>query len=88
MGKKSDNIKMEGEVQMADKPNEVIKNNPKVDNKVASNKGILFSRLDHAESYTYGRENCMIAPKGKITVDDVNLVGKPLAKGLILRKIG
>lgn len=52
-----------------------------------SKKGMLFSRNDYATKYTYKGENCMITPKGKIKVDDVDLIGKPLAKGLLLRKI-
>lgn len=56
-------------------------------NQVQSGKGMLFSRLDYAEQYTYNGETCMITPKGKIKVDDIAKVGKPLAKGLLLRKI-
>jgi len=56
-------------------------------NQVKSGKGMLFSRLDYAEKYTYNGETCMITPKGKIKVDDISKVGTPLAKGLLLRKI-
>lgn len=50
-------------------------------------RGILFSRLDHQESYVYDGQTCMITPKGKINVEDVAKLAQPLAKGLILRKI-
>ena len=50
-------------------------------------KGMLFSRLNYAAKYTYKGEECMITPKGKIKVDNVDLVGQPLTPGLLLRKI-
>lgn len=52
-----------------------------------SKKGMLFSRNNFASKYTYKGEECMITPKGKIKVDNVDLIGQPLSAGLLLRKI-
>lgn len=50
-------------------------------------KGILFSRLDYQEEYMYGGETCLITPKGKVNIEDVNKLALPLRPGLMLRKI-
>ena len=52
-----------------------------------SKKGILFSRNNYACKYIYNNEECMITAKGKIKVDNVDLIKKPLTAGLLLRKI-
>lgn len=60
---------------------------PKVTKNEGSKKGILFSRNNFASKYVYNGEECMITAKGKIKVDNVDLIKQPLAKGLLLRKI-
>lgn len=60
---------------------------PKAVEPAKPQKGILFSRLDYQEEYQYDGQTCMITPKGKITVEDVNKLAQPLKPGLILRKI-
>ena len=50
-------------------------------------KGVLFSRNNYACKYIYNNEECMITAKGKIKVDNVDLIKKPLTAGLLLRKI-
>ena len=52
-----------------------------------SKKGILFSRNNFASKYVYNGEECMITAKGKIKVDNVDLIKQPLSAGLLLRKI-
>ena len=69
------------------KEKETVKTVVKINNSNKAQKGMLFSTLDHAEEYTYNGETCMITPKGKIQVEDVNKVGQPLRPGLMLRKI-
>ena len=61
---------------------------PEVVNETADNKkGMLFSRLNYAAKYIYNNEECMITPKGKIKIDNVDLIQLPLKPGLLLRKI-
>ena len=62
---------------------EEVVENTKSDNK----KGMLFSRLNYAAKYVYNKEECMITPKGKIKIDNVDLIQQPLTPGLLLRKI-
>ena len=58
-----------------------------VDTNDNNKKGMLFSRLNYAAKYIYNNEECMITPKGKIKLDNVDLIQQPLRPGLLLRKI-
>ena len=64
---------------------EIVEENKPVN--TDSKKGMLFSRLNYAAKYVYNGEECMITPKGKIKVDNVDLIKQPLTAGLLLRKI-
>ena len=83
------------EVQNEEVQNEeVVENNtPAVEQSVPeevqteNKKGMLFSRLNYAAKYIYNKEECMITPKGKIKIDNVDLIEQPLKPGLLLRKI-
>jgi hypothetical protein len=72
---------------------EVVENNTPVEQSVPeevqteNKKGMLFSRLNYAAKYIYNKEECMITPKGKIKIDNVDLIEQPLKPGLLLRKI-
>lgn len=70
------------EQQVVEQPEE-----PKVTKNESSKKGILFSRNNFASRYVYNGEECMITAKGKIKVDNVDLIKQPLSAGLLLRKI-
>lgn len=59
----------------------------KVEENSDSKKGMLFSRLNYAAKYIYKNEECMITPKGKIKIDNIDLIKQPLTPGLLLRKI-
>jgi hypothetical protein len=82
------------EVQNEEVQNEeVVANNTPVEQSVPeevqteNKKGMLFSRLNYAAKYIYNKEECMITPKGKIKIDNVDLIEQPLKPGLLLRKI-
>lgn len=50
-------------------------------------KGMIFSRLDHAVPVKYNGQECMVSPNAKLVVENLDLLGKDLPKGLIIRPI-
>lgn len=50
-------------------------------------RGMLFSRLNYAAKFIYNKEVCMITARGKIRIENMDLIEQPLTPGLLLREI-